>query len=120
MNRITLIDLARKQPLEPSLARQVQARAYELYEQRGKGQGFALQDWLEAETEVLRFPARSGYGASPRRPRVAPRRGTDALLLLDVTGFIEHAIPAVAISQIQSDGELLPRKIRYISLPLRC
>jgi Protein of unknown function (DUF2934) len=28
-------------------------RAYELYEQRGKGHGFALQDWLEAEAEVL-------------------------------------------------------------------
>jgi hypothetical protein len=31
----------------------VQVRAYELYEQRGKGHGFALQDWLEAEAEVL-------------------------------------------------------------------
>lgn len=53
MNRISLNDLANKQPMEPLLEKEVQVRAYELYEQRGKGQGFALQDWLEAEAEVL-------------------------------------------------------------------
>ena len=53
MNRISLTDFANKQPLEPLLEKEVQVRAYELYEQRGKGQGFALQDWLEAEAEVL-------------------------------------------------------------------
>ena len=58
MNRISLIDLANKQPMEPLLEKEVQVRAYELYEQRGKGQGFAVQDWLEAEAEVLaRFSA---------------------------------------------------------------
>jgi hypothetical protein len=57
MNCISLTDHAKNQPLEPLLEREVQVRAYELYEQRGKGQGFALQDWLEAEAEVLaRFP----------------------------------------------------------------
>ena len=53
MNPISLIDLAKKQPMEPLVEKEVQVRAYELYEQRGKGQGFALQDWLEAEAEVL-------------------------------------------------------------------
>ena len=53
MNRISLTDLAKNQPLEPLLEKEVQVRAYELYEQRGKGNGFALQDWLEAEAEVL-------------------------------------------------------------------
>ena len=53
MNRISLIDLANNGPLEPLLEKEVQVRAYELYEKRGKGQGFALQDWLEAEAEVL-------------------------------------------------------------------
>ena len=52
-NRITLTDLAKKQPLEPLLEKEVQVRAYELFEQRGKKQGFAVQDWLEAEDEVL-------------------------------------------------------------------
>ena len=57
MNRISLTDLARNEPLEPLLEKEVQVRAYELYEQRGKGHGFALQDWLEAEAEILaRFP----------------------------------------------------------------
>jgi hypothetical protein len=53
MNRISLTDLAKNEPLESLLEKEVQVRAYELYEQRGKGDGFALQDWLEAETEVL-------------------------------------------------------------------
>ena len=53
MNRISLTDLAKNEPLEPLLEKEVQVRAYELYEQRGKRHGFALQDWLKAEAEVL-------------------------------------------------------------------
>ena len=53
MNRISLIDFAKKQAMEPLLEKEVQVRAYELYEQHGKSQGSALQDWLEAEDEVL-------------------------------------------------------------------
>ena len=53
MQRISLIDLAQNKPLEPLLEKQVQMRAYELYEQRGKGEGFAVHDWLQAEAEVL-------------------------------------------------------------------
>jgi Protein of unknown function (DUF2934) len=53
MNRISLIDFAKKQPIEPLLEKEVQVRAYELYEQHGKRPGFALQDWLEAGGEVL-------------------------------------------------------------------
>jgi hypothetical protein len=57
MNWLSLTDHAKNQPLEPLLEKELQVRAYELYEQRGKGQGFALQDWLKAEAEVLaRFP----------------------------------------------------------------
>ena len=41
MNRISLIDLAKNEPLEPLLEKEVQVRAYQLYEQRGKGHGFA-------------------------------------------------------------------------------
>jgi len=32
----------------------IRQRAYELYEERGRGDGGELQDWVEAETEVLR------------------------------------------------------------------
>ncbi len=31
----------------------IRRRAYELYEQRGKVDGFALDDWLQAEGEIL-------------------------------------------------------------------
>lgn len=53
MQWISLIDLAQKKPLEPLLEKEVQMRAYELYQQRGKAEGFALHDWLQAEAEVL-------------------------------------------------------------------
>jgi hypothetical protein len=53
MNCLTLNDLARSRPPEALLEKEIQMRAYELYQQRGEGQGFALQDWLQAESEVL-------------------------------------------------------------------
>jgi hypothetical protein len=53
INRISLIDFAKKQAMEPLLGKAVQVRAYELYEQHGRRQGSALQDWLEAEREVM-------------------------------------------------------------------
>lgn len=31
----------------------VRRRAYELYEQRGREDGHAMEDWLEAEAEIL-------------------------------------------------------------------
>jgi DUF2934 family protein len=34
------------------LEEQIRRRAYELYERRGRGDGHALDDWLQAEAEV--------------------------------------------------------------------
>jgi hypothetical protein len=42
----------------------IRRRAYELYEQRGRVDGFALDDWLQAEGELL------GAG-SPRKANAA-------------------------------------------------
>jgi hypothetical protein len=35
------------------LHQQIMRRAFELYEQRGKVHGFDLDDWLQAEAEIL-------------------------------------------------------------------
>lgn len=35
-----------------SIEERIRMRAYELYEQRGRQEGFATQDWLEAEAEL--------------------------------------------------------------------
>jgi len=40
-----------QQPAE--LEDEVRRRAYELYEQRGRVDGYELDDWLQAEAEVL-------------------------------------------------------------------
>ena len=38
----------------PSNAQErIRRRAFELYEQRGRVDGFALDDWLQAEREIL-------------------------------------------------------------------
>ena len=41
-------------PAQPSyIEESIRRRAYELYEQRGRVEGFALDDWLQAEGEIL-------------------------------------------------------------------
>jgi len=32
---------------------QIRCRAYELYEQRGREDGYDIEDWLHAESEVI-------------------------------------------------------------------
>jgi len=39
-------------PITPS-HEQIRQRAYELYELRGRQDGFSEQDWLEAEQQIL-------------------------------------------------------------------
>ena len=41
-------------PTQPNdIEESIRRRAYELYEQRGRVDGFALDDWLQAESEIL-------------------------------------------------------------------
>jgi hypothetical protein len=41
-------------PAQPNdIEESIRRRAYELYEQRGRVEGFALDDWLQAEGEIL-------------------------------------------------------------------
>jgi hypothetical protein len=42
-----------KQPMFDDLHVRITARAYELYLERGRREGYAEQDWLDAEREVL-------------------------------------------------------------------
>ena len=57
----------RKPDLPGDTEERIRRRAYELYEQRGRVDGFALDDWLEAEREIL--------GAQKQR-RVKAARGS--------------------------------------------
>jgi Protein of unknown function (DUF2934) len=41
------------------LQEQIRRRAYELYEQRGRGDGHELDDWLQAESEVTQQKAKT-------------------------------------------------------------
>jgi hypothetical protein len=41
-----------KPEFSSEIEERIRQRAYELYEQRGKVEGFALDDWLQAEVEI--------------------------------------------------------------------
>jgi DUF2934 family protein len=40
--------------LRQFVERKIELRAYELYEERGRSEGHAVDDWVTAEAEVLR------------------------------------------------------------------
>jgi hypothetical protein len=43
-----------RKPVQPNdIEERIRRRAYELYEQRGRIEAFALDDWLQAEAEIL-------------------------------------------------------------------
>jgi DUF2934 family protein len=55
-----------RKPDSPSdIEKRIRQRAYELYDQRGRVNGFALDDWLRAEA-----PFAERRGRTPRRNRV--------------------------------------------------
>ncbi len=41
------------------LHEQIRRRAYKLYEQRGRGDGHELDDWLQAQSEVTQQKAKT-------------------------------------------------------------
>jgi DUF2934 family protein len=41
-------------PIDLDVEETIRRRAYALYEERGRGDGHELEDWVEAEAEVLR------------------------------------------------------------------
>lgn len=41
-----------KQQQTPDLNEQIRRRAYDLYEQRGRTDGYDVEDWLQAEAEL--------------------------------------------------------------------
>jgi hypothetical protein len=43
-----------KSDLSPDLEGRIRQRAHQLYELRGRVDGLALDDWLQAEAEILR------------------------------------------------------------------
>ena len=47
-------DRARDEGLtQAELAAEIRCRAYKLYEQRGRADGHALEDWLQAEADLV-------------------------------------------------------------------
>lgn len=49
-----MMQLATNERLDPNLQERIRVRAYELYSQRGEGNGHDMEDWLQAEEEIVR------------------------------------------------------------------
>ncbi|MGB9073913.1 MAG: DUF2934 domain-containing protein [Terriglobales bacterium] len=47
---------SRKPDFPSDIEKRIRQRAHELYEQRGRVHGFALDDWLHAEAEIREAP----------------------------------------------------------------
>ena len=54
---------SRKPDPSSDIEERIRQRSFELYEQRGRVDGFALDDWLQAEREIL--------GAQKRKAKAA-------------------------------------------------
>ena len=46
--------IQQKSDHQPEVQERIQKRAYELFEARGAAPGHALEDWTQAESEILR------------------------------------------------------------------
>jgi Protein of unknown function (DUF2934) len=53
----TLAPKSDEPPVLIPIEQQIQQRAYELYEQRGRTDGHELDDWLQSECEIKRTQA---------------------------------------------------------------
>lgn len=61
-----------------ALRERVEQRAYELYEQRGREDGFDAQDWLRAEQEIAGQTERVEASAADETGEGRGRKGTGA------------------------------------------
>ena len=57
---------SRKPDLASDIEERIRLRAYDLYERRGTVDGFALDDWLQAEIETLGAQKRQQVKAAKR------------------------------------------------------
>jgi len=53
MSPVKRSDRPRTAPHSRALEEQIRLRAYELYEARGREDGHELDDWLQAEAEIV-------------------------------------------------------------------
>lgn len=54
------------------LEEQIRCRAYEFYEQRGRADGRDIEDWLQAEAELMRERTMPPTGAAVKKNRKPP------------------------------------------------
>jgi hypothetical protein len=56
------------------LERKIRLHAQRLYDQRGQGEGLALQDWVEAESQVLENSILAPLYRKSREETVSPEK----------------------------------------------
>jgi hypothetical protein len=57
---------SREPKFSSDLEERIRQRAYDLYQQRGRVDGFALDDWLQAEADIVRQQERRRASIKPK------------------------------------------------------
>lgn len=61
----------------PEVFEEIRFRAYQLWEQRGGVHGFDVQDWLQAEQEIIaKYSSSSNPKSSPKKKATRTRKST--------------------------------------------
>ena len=66
------VTLAAEALTAEQLREQIAQHAYQLYEARGRAEGYDVQDWLQAEDELL---TEMGYAVEPLEAKAARNAG---------------------------------------------
>ena len=84
--------ISRKFPTE----KEIQARAYEIYLQRGCQPGHEVDDWLQAEYELIQLPVRKIAELPPPAPKQNGNRRKSLVTLVQAAVlFGAEALPYI-------------------------
>ena len=81
----TLSQPVKQIPVAIPTAEQIRARAYEIYFARGQQPGHAMDDWLQAEYELVQLPIRKlvELSTAEARPRNSQRNQLAVVALIE-------------------------------------
>jgi hypothetical protein len=87
------------------LQEQIRRRAYELYEQRGRNDGYDLSDWLQAESEMTQRTSNT----------IAHRTGRTARVMR-VVRVAPEFLPAACVGEVRAERPGMPLQVEDVVL----
>jgi hypothetical protein len=100
--------------LQQFLERKIQLRAYEMYEQRGRADGRALDDWLQAEDEILGQSISTPFYQRRRPHAHSPLTGGTGWGYSFRSKIQDSAMADLTQSELQAICRVLAHFLRYL------